>query len=305
MSAAAAVAAAVDAAAAVGRRLGLPDGEAVLLHQGANAVVHLSPSPVVARVALMTARARPRPAEALAREVLLAGWLAERGAAVVPPTQVVDAGPHEHDGWAMSLWPHLAVPADGSGHPFDAPEAVAAALAALHDALAGFGQELPGLEESVGDAARCLEVAGGWLPPPLLGALLEGARDAAETASQVDVATPGRRALHGDPHPRNLLLVGGAALWCDLEDTLAGPVEWDLAVMGRSQRHDGAAAVRAYAAATGTAPDADLLAALNALRWWQVQCWWVLYASVREGDRPDALASVAAWASARSGSPRA
>ena len=289
----------VGAAVALGRRLGLPVGEPAVLSDLANTVVHLAPTPVVARVAAFTALARPHPEQALGREVALSRWLAARGAAVLPPTAVVDAGPHDADGWAASLWPHLELPCDGSGTATAAPELVGTALAALHDAAAGYpADELPGLAEAVADAGRALGVGGGWLPAEVLAALVRGHEEAAATAHAVDAGT-GRRALHGDAHPGNLLLVGGAAIWCDLEEAVTGPVEWDLAVMRRSRRHDGEAAVRAWTASTGVRPDAGLLDALHRLRDWQALAWTVLYASVRPALRVQVGPDAAEWAARR------
>jgi len=289
----------VGAAVELGRRLGLPVGEPVVLSDLANTVVHLAPTPVVARVAAFTALARPHPERALGREVALSRWLAARGAAVLPPTTVVDAGPHDADGWSVSLWPHLPLPADGSGVAGAAPELVGTALAALHDAAAGYpAHELPGLAETVTDSGRCLEVGGDWLPADVLAALAQGHEEAAATAAAVDAGT-GRRALHGDAHPGNLLLLGGAAIWCDLEEAVTGPVEWDLAVMRRSRRHDGEAAVRAWSAASGVRPDADLLDSLQRVRDWQALAWTVLYASVRPALREQVGPDAAEWAARR------
>ena len=289
----------VGAAVELGRRLGLPVEEPVVLSDLANTVVHLAPTPVVARVAAFTALARPHPEQALGREVALSRWLAARGAAVLPPTAVVDAGPHDADGWAVSLWPHLDLPADGSGVAGAAPELVGTALAALHEAAAGYPpDDLPGLAETVTDAGRCLEVGGDWLPADVLAALGRGHEEAAATAAAVDAGT-GRRPLHGDAHPGNLLLLGGAAIWCDLEEAVTGPVEWDLAVVRRSRRHDGEAAVRAWTAATGVRPDADLLDALHRLRDWQALAWAVLYASVRPALQEHVGPDAAEWAARR------
>lgn len=208
---------------------------------------------------------------------------------MLPPTSVVDPGPHEAGGWWTSLWPHVDLALDGGAHVTGAPEEAAAALAALHQVSAAYPPErLPGLEEVVADAARALERGGGWLPADVRAALAAGSQDAAATAAAVDAAGSGRRALHGDAHPRNLLRVGAALLWCDLEDAVAGPVDWDLAVVARSTWHDGAAAVAAYTATTGVRPDADLLAALDRLRGWQADCWTVLFAD----DRPERRADV-------------
>src|SRR5215469_5899287 len=93
------------AAVALAQRLGLPHDEPVILSNRGNLLVHLTPAPVVARVATLTARARRHPIEWLAREVAVAGCVASRGGPVVAPAE--DAGPHWQDGFAISLWDYV------------------------------------------------------------------------------------------------------------------------------------------------------------------------------------------------------
>ncbi len=56
------------------------------------------------------------------------------------------------------------------------------------------------------------------------------------------------QALHGDPHPRNVLILAGRVVWNDFEDCCRGPAAWDLAVLRSTTGLDGAAAVHAYGA---------------------------------------------------------
>lgn len=60
---------ALRAAVAVGRRVGLPVRDPVVLSDAFNLVVHLAPSPVVARVPTVTARLRPDVLEWVRREI--------------------------------------------------------------------------------------------------------------------------------------------------------------------------------------------------------------------------------------------
>ena len=85
--AAAAARAAVSAAAG----LGVPCDEPSVLADGANVVVHLRPSPVVAKVAATTAAVRADPAAWLQRELDLAVFLTAAGAPVMVPSPEVPA----------------------------------------------------------------------------------------------------------------------------------------------------------------------------------------------------------------------
>ena len=96
---------AVAAALAVSRNLGLRCSDAPeIIADGSNVLVHLVPSPVVARVATTTALVR-KPAEWwLALDLDLAGYLAARDFSVVPPSRELPPGPHQHDGLALTFW---------------------------------------------------------------------------------------------------------------------------------------------------------------------------------------------------------
>ncbi len=91
--------------------LGVRSTDPVILADGANVVVHLSPAPVVAKVAASTAAVRPEPAAWLQRELDVTGFLAERGAPVVTPSPEVPATVHHGDGQVMSFWRYV----DSSG----------------------------------------------------------------------------------------------------------------------------------------------------------------------------------------------
>lgn len=52
--------------------------------------------------------------------------------------------------------------------------------------------------------------------------------------------------LHGDAHPGNLLRTSEEWCWFDFEESVSGPVEWDIACLRSTSRLDGAQAIRAY-----------------------------------------------------------
>src|SRR5262245_47996208 len=95
---------AVAAAQAVAREHGVACDEAVPIAAGSNVLVHLKPSPVVARVMTGTALLHADPERWLAREVAVGVFLRERTDVVVPPTDLMPPGPHERDGLWMTMW---------------------------------------------------------------------------------------------------------------------------------------------------------------------------------------------------------
>ena len=76
---------AAEAAVKVAASLGVRCTNPVVLADGANVIVHLSPAPVVAKVAASTTAVR-HPAAWLQRELDVTGFLAERGAPVMVPS---------------------------------------------------------------------------------------------------------------------------------------------------------------------------------------------------------------------------
>jgi hypothetical protein len=194
----------------------------VRIAAGSNALVHLKPAPVVARVMTGTAVLHDDLESWLAREVAVGTFLAGTGL-VVPPTDLLPPGPHERDGMWMTLW--TFVPHDAQAPPPD-PRELGRSLRALHEALAGFPGELPPIS-GIRD----------WLE-----------RLVAETAlrAQLEALTPTVwesalpvQALHGDVSIGNLLRTDGGLLWNDLEDVCAGPVAWDVAGLVSSARARG------------------------------------------------------------------
>jgi hypothetical protein len=199
----------VGAAVAVARRYGLEVTEPRVVRDLSNVLVHLAPSPVIARVATTTAAARPDGARAwLARDVDMAGWLYAHGAAIVAPADELPPGPHDEDGFALTFW-RLVEPR------------------AERPSAARAGRELRELHERLDDFPGALEP---------LSSVVD------EAAEEVDGPA---RPLHGDAHAGNLLSTGAGLLWTDFEDSCAGPAEWDLAclVFGSA---DGPAALDAY-----------------------------------------------------------
>jgi Phosphotransferase enzyme family len=280
---------AAAAAASLARRWGVPADDAVVLHDGMNAVVHLRPAPVVARVATLTPLLRDGD-RAFAREVALAGALAAAGAPVVPPSDLLPPGPHAAGGQTVSFWRFAEVLPDR-------PSAGDAgrALAALHEVLAGIDPGWDGapLDTPLEDLARFGERGAALGADPAL------ARRVAELAGELAPELGGElgpglggelgpglggpaTALHGDAHPGNLLATPQGWRWADLEDTCRGPRAWDLACLRATSRLDGRAALDAV---PGAPDDAELAPWLD-LRRLHGAAWWFVHAVRVPADLP-------------------
>jgi len=276
------VARAVAAAVAVARAHGLPVEDPVLLNDGANAVVHLRPAPVVARVATTTAWLRADVSQHFAREVALAGALSAAGAAVVPPSDLLPPGPHSADGLTVSFWRHVELLPE----PPTAAEA-GAALGELHAVLAGMPPLWDGsaLDTPLADLAAFARQGTALGADP---ALVE--RTAELTSLLAPLLAGPAMTLHGDPHPGNLLRTTDGLRWTDLEDTTRGPRGWDLACLRTTRRLDGRAAVDALPEPMTE----DELAPFVRLRQLHVAAWWSVHATRVPADRPEADARLAA-----------
>lgn len=189
---------------------GVRSTDPLALADGANVVVHLRPAPLVAKVAAVTHLVR-EPAPWLARELALSGYLAGAGLPVVRASDLLPARVHEHDGAVMTFWQH---------EPHDPTASVGATqlgrmLRELHVVLRSCSLTLPELCTPFEDIGRWLARAGDTAP-----ARMRSAFDRLVT----ELAGGGGQALHGDPHPGNVLM------------TARGPCGriWRTAAPGRS-----------------------------------------------------------------------
>jgi hypothetical protein len=266
----------VAAAVTVARSYGLTVTDPLVVSDGVNLVVHLRPVPVVARVATLTPLLRPQISRPFGREVALATALAAAGAAIVPPSDLLPPGPHEHDGLALSFWQYLEfLP--------ERPTAMEAgtALGELHAVLAGLPPQWEGtpLDTPLDDLAVFAERGTEWGADP---ALVE--RTAELTARLRPLLAGPVMTLHGDTHPGNLLRTADGLVWADLEDTSRGPRGWDLACLRRTARLDGRAAIDAM---PDPATDEEL-APFRWLRALHAAAWWFVHAVREPADLPAA-----------------
>ncbi|RVX47769.1 phosphotransferase family enzyme [Nonomuraea polychroma] len=282
---------AVAAAVAVAAEHGVRAREPVVLNDSFNLRIHLRPAPIVARVPTVTALGRPRPADVLRRELEVVSYLCGLGAPVVPPSDLLPAGPHLRDGVVVSFWTHVEHDPDYAV----TPEQAGRALAGLHQALHGFPGRLPYLWPVLEEPLRLLDLLDGQVEADVLERLREAHAGLAERVEGGAV-----QAVHGDAHPGNLLATSSGLLWNDFEETMAAPAGWDLACLLRTTRLDGQAAVRAY----GADPGDPGVRAFLAARGLQGTLWMLVRALRFPSEADTARAALEAWLRDPSGATR-
>jgi hypothetical protein len=190
---------------------GLPADEPVVVRDLTNVLVHLAPAPVVARVPITLARLRG--AEWFDEEMRIARFLAANDAPIAPPADDVDPGPHERDGFHVTLWRWI----EHDPARFD-PAGAGRALRELHEALGRYGGVLPTCDR-LDEVRRLL-------------ATFETTDEIDRLRALADQLEPLEgRPLHGDAHLSNVLWSPAGPLWGDLENVCRGPVEYDLACL--------------------------------------------------------------------------
>lgn len=261
--------AAVGAAVAAGRGLGLAVAEPTVLHDVFSVVVHLAPSPVVARIP--TVLPRTDDLAAIARrqqdELDVTRWLADQGVPVIAPSPLVPREPVRRDGFSMTFWPFVEEARDRK------PDYVANAesVAGLHAALRAYPGRLEFLSAAdplfIADSLARLD-----RHPDLIGAAeLDRARrewqllePLVRSRGAFEARFPGvdLQPIHGDSPPANIVNAVDGDLYADFELVTLGPVEWDLAALG--PEHE--AAYNRGARRNGTRPlDEEVLTFVNAL----------------------------------------
>ncbi|MEV4113187.1 phosphotransferase [Nonomuraea sp. NPDC049695] len=282
---------ALAAAVSLAEEHGVEVRDPVVLNDSFSLRIHLRPAPVVARVPTVTAWGRARPADALRRELDVVSYLHGQGVPVVPPSDLLPAGPHLRDGFAVSFWTHVE---HDPGFRMS-PEVAGRALAELHEALRSFPGELPYLGPVLDEPLRLLELLDGEVAPDALARL----RDAHAGLAERLAGRPAQ-AVHGDAHPGNLLATPAGLLWNDFEESMAAPVEWDLACLLRTRRLDGRAALHAY----GRDPDDPALRDFLAARGLQGTLWMLARGLRLPSLAADADAALQAWLRDPSGASR-
>jgi hypothetical protein len=101
---------ALQAAVAVAAAHGLHSDDPVVLRDAWHVLIHLRPLPLVARVSSGIPYPDGPPEEDVIRELAVASHAARAGAAVVPPSDLLDPGPHRHGGHVVAFWRYAGPP---------------------------------------------------------------------------------------------------------------------------------------------------------------------------------------------------
>ncbi len=255
----------------------------MILADGANVIVHLTPSPVVAKVAASTTAVRPDAAAGLQRELDVAGFLTGKGAPVMPPSAEVPAAAYRAGGHVMSFWTYLP---RASTSPPDAAT-LGSMLRDLHVVLRPYPGAAPWLAP-LGDIEA-------FLARPRTGVSDADAQALADAfqrlTGQLDPALDQGQVLHGDAGAGNLMATGAGWIWHDFEDVCSGPIAWDLAPSVASRFMDGSRVLAAY----GDAVDARQLDICRQLRLLNLTVWYSVYAERLPECRERAAELVASW----------
>jgi hypothetical protein len=250
---------AVAAAAAAGRGLGLHVEEPRVLYDVFSVIVHLAPAPVIVRVPTVlppSYSTAPESQTAQQRsELAVAGWLADRGHPVVPPSPLVPREPVRREGFSMTFWQFVEQVPDAEPDMIGRIEQTAQLHAALREYndpelgfWAPFGTYIP-------EGLAALE----HLPHLLDAADLQRAQREWAVIAPVltspaafESAFPGIdiQPIHGDAPYANMIATADGELWSDFELVTMGAVESDLAMVGP----DGVAAYDAAAKALDLRP---------------------------------------------------
>ncbi|GAB1544146.1 aminoglycoside phosphotransferase family protein [Scytonema sp. NUACC21] len=216
---------------------------AIVLADRSNLLVHLRPTPVVARVATTTGTVRKGDAW-LKREIAVASHLAAAGAPVVPPSTVVSPGPYHHNGLVLSFWEfvqELDAPVD--------PIAAGWALRQCHEALVDFKDELPVLDALSESERIFCQLQSERVFSPADADMLQQVQERIKTKFQ-QLELP-MQPVHGDSNLSNVLNTTRGVLWADWEDTFIAPTLWDIACLAASSRVFGSDTERVNAALKG------------------------------------------------------
>ncbi|BBZ64153.1 phosphotransferase [Mycolicibacterium monacense] len=236
---------AVAAAASAGRHLGLHVDEPRVLYDVFSVIVHLAPAPVAVRVPTVlppSLRARPdRQTAQQQAELAVAGWLADRGFPVVPPSPLVPREPVVRDGFSMTFWQYLDAVSDAEP---DWPQRCAS-TARLHAALRDYPGEGLGFWTQF-DTYIPAALAELEHHPDLLARadLHRAQRDWDRIApiltsrAAFESAFPGVdvQPIHGDAPFHNMIVTPTGEYWSDFESVTLGAVESDLAMVGPEGR---------------------------------------------------------------------
>ncbi|MCK0113411.1 aminoglycoside phosphotransferase family protein [Ornithinimicrobium sp. F0845] len=240
---------ATEAAFNAATDLGLLVEETRILHNVFSLVIHLSPSPVVARIPVVLAPGTTpeQLTRKQQRELDVADWLRHQNVPAVRPSPLVPLEPVREDDFSITFW-ELADVADDHEPYAAADHALSAALHAALMAYPGllpflspFNDGLPALLESLEGSPHLTDedLDRAFSEWHALRPVLGSAAAFRDRFPSVDL-----QPIQGDAPSHNVIRCRDGLLFGDFEDVCLGPVEWDLAGQGPE-------AVEAYNAAAG------------------------------------------------------
>jgi hypothetical protein len=193
----------------------------IVLRDGGNLIIHLSPHQVVARLATVISEEDAEQAyKTLDRELRVARYLQSKGVPVLLPTDLTDAGPYDVGGTWMTFWNYVPPTPLQPPSPSEAVELVNGLSMAMKD----FFDELPVLgvwERTCQSAARLRKHSDQRIQALLKVFLMVDEKTRLEPRLLIP--------CHGDAHARNLLPSPEGWIWTDFEDVSLMPAYWDLA----------------------------------------------------------------------------
>lgn len=230
---------AVTAAAAVARDGGLTVTEPEVLYDVFSVVVHLRPSPVVARVCTVlppVPGALDERIVAQRQELDVSSWLHEQACPVARPCSLLPVEPATRDGLTMTFWEYYEQ--DKDVEPDFARNA--AVVPELHAMLRRYPRELPYLScvnPAIPAVRHVLAARPDLLPPADLDRAERewvALEPVLTSRAAFEAAFPGvgLQPIHGDSPPYNMVTTTSGVLFTDFELVTYGPVEWDLTFVG-------------------------------------------------------------------------
>ena len=217
-----AVAAAMSIAAAldmsIAAALDLTVDDAIVLNDSNRLVLRLMPCDVVARVAPMAYQASAE------LEVEVVGRLAETDSPVAALEPRVEPRVYVRDGFVIDMWTYYEPVPSRELSPAD----YAHALERLHAGMRRVDITTPHFMDRVAETEQW--VASRDVTPDLPDADREFfANTLGSLRRSIGDRGAAEQLLHGEPHPWNVLGTKNGPLFIDFENSVRGPVEYDLA----------------------------------------------------------------------------
>lgn len=284
---------AIRAACSVATDLGLSFERAIVLQHRSNAIIHLFPTTVVARVATIPTTVRQGD-RWFARELAIARHLAAANAPIIPPSSDLDPGLHQHSGLWLSFWKFV----EALEQPFD-PYQAGQALRTCHQALKFFPGELPILALLTEARQLLVQSIAPAFSPTDADLLMQIGERSIQQLSRLPM-----QPIHGDSHSGNVLNTAQGVLWTDWEDTFVGPIEWDLACLVVAPYVSGVDLEKAEAALQGYGDgiDPEILEDCIVARSFVTVIWYAILQQQRpSAERQAQLEQRLAWLKQRQG----